>query len=187
LGEAGSPMTVVSCRREDGRPQAAAARRAGLEEVRKVCDDLSETGPNRCLKSAKRPVFRPAAPGRNRPTSSALARRDEPLLTAVDRQSVPPACPTASRMLRESALSCRLQCAGQSESTRSPARGAPGSSAQAIGRWGPSNIARLCRTPRPSFGYAATPTSPASPGSKPTGSGLTTGRCATSTLTSLAR
>jgi hypothetical protein len=43
-------MTVVSCRREDGRPQAAAARRAGLEEVRKVCDDLSETGPNRCLK-----------------------------------------------------------------------------------------------------------------------------------------
>jgi hypothetical protein len=51
--------------------------------------------PNRCLKRAKRPASRPAAQRRIRPSTRTFTCRDDPLLTAGCRQSVPPVCPSS--------------------------------------------------------------------------------------------
>jgi hypothetical protein len=115
-----------------------------------------------------------------------FACRDGPLLTAGYRQSVPQrAHGQSSAPLLSSMMPTAMRWPIGVYKVARPT--ALGSSAQAIGRWGPGTTERLCRTPRPSFGYAATPASPASTGSRPTGSGLTPRRCATSTLTSSAR
>ena len=106
-----------------GRPPQAAARRAGLEDGRNRNEGL----PNCCLKSANRPIPRPAAWRRARPPTRSFACQAYPLLTRGCRRSVPPVCPMArnprlaNQALRQELLSRPRSYRGSERRKRSSA------------------------------------------------------------------
>jgi hypothetical protein len=85
------------------RPAGPTANQATRKARRRRGPELGGGGappgtrtPNRCLKSAKQTGSGPAPPHRTWPFTRAFAGRDYPLLTAGDRQSVPPMCPSST-------------------------------------------------------------------------------------------